>query len=341
MALAHSRRTQELPAVGTTSAPLFAAVCLAGQLRLPKFSKGGSAPRGAPGGDYMYSFTAEQAKVHWMAQRSFVKSLMLGTHWNGLHAILTTDSSQMNETLSLIKSTWDLPSSNLHAVWHNRSADEVISARCGEDAYLALLAGTEKRVRCTSCVNSALSNLRSFYGQWDKAAACFSRVLRIEMEHGTQRFQHVVKMRPDWAFRRGPTLTSLADTSTLYCRFRCAETKPRFLPPLYLSYTLHRDYNVIHRNSGACPPGTLLFDDQFVIAPRRLASALFSASSLQCPFTDPRVSKAVEDDCKGYLIQECMLTVHLGGLHASPIPIHWGVWRYESEDSTGWSGYAG
>lgn len=299
--------------------------------------------RGAPAGGYSAEFTDTQARRHWHTQLSFVRSLMLGSSWEGLHAILVSSASpQLERMRSIIGSTWPLASSHLHAVSINKSADDVILARCGRPVTEGFQNSTCETLQNGQCPTAILSTLRSFYGQWEKAAVCFKHVQTIESER-EQHFRFVIKMRPDWAFRRGPPLSALVDTSLVYARYRCAETSPVFLPPAYLSLTVHRDHDVIYRKQ--CPPGTLMYDDQLLIAPRKHAEALFGATRLRCPVSDKKVRSHVLHDCKSMWVQECFLTVYLQHfvrwpVYVGPIPIFWGAWQYADEYGLGWSGYS-
>ena len=86
----------------------FAAVCMIGQLRA----------RG------------ENATLHWQQQMTFMRSLMLGEAWAGLHVVLVSDSDDLEQTHRHMQRTWGLPEANLHAIRAAGSAHQSAVDHC-------------------------------------------------------------------------------------------------------------------------------------------------------------------------------------------------------------------
>jgi hypothetical protein len=99
--------------------------------------------------------------------------------------------------------------------------------------------------------------------------------------------------------------------------------------------------------NGGCPLGTYFMDDQFVIAPRARADALFRAETLSCPNVNQSIRDAVKFWCGGFAIPECFLYVHLQlepvqWIHSyrldsrltvfAPIPVMWDNFENLSRD---------
>ena len=275
-------------------ADLFAALCLVGQLR--------TGVRNA------------HATDHWMQQASFAHRLMAGTpSWHGLHAVLASDATliDLEWTAHTIQQTFKLPVHNVHTVQTERTTEANVEHRCGNVTSSAKWCG---RKSCGGLQKQYLS----FYAQWGKAAACFDRVTKIErmanassMVRDAARFKFVIKMRTDWPFLDAPPMIGMQvaqpiSETLVYARFRCAPLIG-ILSPIFFSQNTHLPRAI---NAG-CPPGVALLDDQFVIAPRSRAEALFSAASLPCPHRSESVQRDVVTVCGGYAISECFLHIHL------------------------------
>ena len=86
----------------------FAAVCMIGQLRA----------RG------------KNATLHWQQQMTFMRSLMLGEAWAGLHVVLVSDSDDLEQTHRHLQRTWGLPEANLHAIRASGSAHQSAVDHC-------------------------------------------------------------------------------------------------------------------------------------------------------------------------------------------------------------------
>jgi hypothetical protein len=347
------------------SPPLFAALCLPGKLR------GGS-------GD-------AKAVAHWTQQAGFARKLMLGApSWDGLHVILANDAAKadMNWTARSIREIWHLPHSNVHEVCCPVNVSQAVARRCGDTSGLPIDTplhnqqpwiwarkvcswGNQSRddVKCPGALDA---NYRSFYVQWVKAAACFARVKEIEEFESQWRsksplagrftslkFEFVVKARDDWPFTDAPPLVSMRvgqrstfqtqSTETLvYARVRCAPVTHR-VPVSFYSMNTHNSWAI----NGGCPLGTYFMDDQFVIAPRARADALFRAETLSCPNVNQSIRDAVKFWCGSYAIQECFLYVHLQlepaqWIHSyridsrftvfAPIPVMWDNFENLSRD---------
>ena len=325
---ARSVHRQEMAKPPEPPPPLFAALCLPGILR------GGS-------GD-------AKAVAHWTQQAGFARKLMLGApSWDGLHVILANDAAKadMKWTARSIREIWHLPQSNVHEVYHPINVSQAVARRCGDTSGLPRDAplndtqpwiwarkvcywGNQSRgdVKCPGALDA---NYRSFYVQWVKAAACFARVKEIEEFESQWRsksplaaftspkFEFVVKARDDWPFTDAPPLVSMRvgqrstfhtqSTETLvYARVRCAPVSHR-VPVSFHSMNTHNPWAI----NGGCPLGTYFMDDQFVVAPRARADALFRAETLSCPNVNQSIRDAVKFWCGGYAIQECFLYVHL------------------------------
>ena len=52
---------------------------------------------------------------HWETLKTFVRSLMIGADWHGLHVIVISDSPILADATTVLAGTWGLPPAQVHA----------------------------------------------------------------------------------------------------------------------------------------------------------------------------------------------------------------------------------
>lgn len=319
---------------------------------------------------------------HWETLKTFVRSLMIGADWHGLHVIVISDSPILADATTVLAGTWGLPPAQVHAVSALATPDELVEQRCNDSSpasqelrftleSMPLVKQQVYRGRRPTMAETTALHLRSYFAQWSKMDACAPVIQRIEARARAP-FRFVVKMRPDYPFRRGPALASLQDEKVMYSRWRCADSHA--VPRSYRSYQTHSIKGAVfstgpdpvvdseqqgcaqsRREAGYWPgtPASIL-DDMFVVAPRKLAAIfLLNAGSLPCPVSDARVLALVNSSqCGGRAWAECWFTAHVamqmrvprvGGSFVGPIPVMWGTQGGVSGNPVhgvlGWGGY--
>lgn len=337
-----------------SSPPLFAALCLVGQLR-------------ARGGD---------AKAHWAHQRAFAQRLMLGSDWLSLHVWLVSDAeeAEIQSQRRLLSSLWQLPEEHVHALAPTASPEALLERRCrnatswqrnatiGEFSPRWERNETQRQRNGTQrqrggpvpiceherCWETLMPALRAFYAQADKAEQCYEGVKRLEAEWAARlvshrargkrgrgaaaaappRFEFVLRMRTDWPFEAAPPLISfqgLGGHASVYSSLRCAANHPDSrhraldVPPAYYM----RNQKSLMAVGGGCPLGAWYVGDQLLITPRHSADFLFYASRLPCPMEEAKVVANARKVCKlgggafANPMAECFL--HLGILHRAQL----------------------
>ena len=291
---------------------------------------------------------------HWAQAATYLRSLLAGRSWTGLHAFAVVDGSQ--EEFELTRSAltnaslWGLPEANVHALRQTIPPMTFVQAACGAASQRDAIAdfctrlihssGTNKSqlARGGVCRQAMPISLMRFYTQWGRAKACCEQVEQLEARCG-RRFEWLIKMRPDWNFvadRRQTNIAALeafeslaGSGPTVHARLRCGpdELLPRrpteaelrqHGPKQFLmaneAFLAQNVHNKYALNIG-CYHNVTIIDESLVIT-RRPESPVCAASSLPCPLANNEVAASVFSACRprSIVFAECLW--HVAALHA-------------------------
>lgn len=263
----------------------------------------------------------------WSYRREFLRSLTFGG--TEVELLLVTDVMYFDAMYyrQLISEVFVVPMHSVHAFNMNESRSEAAAKRCHT-----------KGAPCPHSGDAAAT----FYAQADKARECYDHVLALESKRARS-FDFVIRMRVDWLFESGPALISLRDTNLIYARLRCyamVGSAKMLLPPSYMSFNSPERSSEVGSGHHGCGAPSKFIDDAFVIAPRKIADALFHANSLPCPHEDVDVLRMVKQKCANRAWPECYLQIALHRAkqaHVGPIPITWHFpgWHVMEQDCEG------